>query len=219
MSGAEHLGPYLLGVKEGVFPLGGDSLALGAFATVKRGWRVCDLGTGSGCLLLMLAAREGGLSLTGVEREERAAQCARENLAHSGLEGTVLQADWRQVTLPAGGFDLVISNPPYFQPGHGGDGGGARQADCSLEKLCRTAARLLRNRGRFALCHRPERLAEVLDVLRAHRLEPKRLAFVKNRAESAPWLFLVEAQKNRKTGLKIEPDILIAAGAAMYGKH
>ena len=60
---------------------------------------------------------------------------------------------------------------------------------------------------------------EVLDVLRAHRLEPKRLAFVKNRAESAPWLFLVEAQKNRKTGLKIEPDILIAAGAAMYGKH
>ena len=61
--------------------------------------------------------------------------------------------------------------------------------------------------------------AEVLAVLRAHRLEPKRLAFVKNRAESAPWLFLVEAQKNRKTGLKIEPDILIAAGAAMYGKH
>ena len=72
---------------------------------------------------------------------------------------------------------------------------------------------------RLALCHRPERLAEVLAVLRAHRLEPKRLAFVKNRAESAPWLFLVEAQKNRKTGLKIEPDILIAAGAAMYGKH
>ena len=172
MSGAEHLGPYLLEVKEGVFPLGGDSLALGAFATVKRGWRVCDLGTGSGCLLLMLAAREGGLSLTGVEREERAAQCARENLAHSGLEGTVLQADWRQVTLPAGGFDLVISNPPDVQPGHGGDGGGARQADCSLEELCRTAARLLRNRGRFALCHRPERLADLMCALRGAAWSP-----------------------------------------------
>ena len=124
MSGAEHLGPYLLEVKEGVFPLGGDSLALGAFATVKRGWRVCDLGTGSGCLLLMLAARKGGLSLTGVEREERAAQCARENLAHSGLEGTVLQADWRQVTLPAGGFDLVISNPPTSSLDTAGMGAG-----------------------------------------------------------------------------------------------
>ena len=59
---------------------------------------------------------------------------------------------------------------------------------------------------------------EVLDVLRAHRLEPKRLAFVKNRAESAPWLFLVEAQKNRKTGLRIEPDVLLSTGAALYGK-
>ena len=59
---------------------------------------------------------------------------------------------------------------------------------------------------------------EVLDVLRAHRLEPKRLAFVKNRADATPWLFLVEAQKNRRTGLRIEPDVLITAGAAMYGE-
>ena len=59
---------------------------------------------------------------------------------------------------------------------------------------------------------------EVLDVLRAHRLEPKRLAFVKNAPENAPWLFLVEAQKNRKTGLRVEPDVLISAGAALYGR-
>ena len=58
---------------------------------------------------------------------------------------------------------------------------------------------------------------EVLDVLRAHRLEPKRLAFVKNRPDAAPWLFLVEAQKGRKTGLRVEPDVLITSGAAMYG--
>ena len=44
---------------------------------------------------------------------------------------------------------------------------------------------------------------------RANRLEPKRLAFVKNKAAGAPWLFLVEAQKNRKTGLRVEPDVLI----------
>ncbi len=72
----------------------------------------------------------------------------------------------------------------------------------------------MKDGGRLALCHRPERLAEVLAVLRAHRLEPKRLAFVKNRADGAPWLFLVEAQKNRKTGLRVEPDVLISAGAA-----
>ena len=57
-----------------------------------------------------------------------------------------------------------------------------------------------------------------LAVLRANRLEPKRLAFVKNKADGAPWLFLVEAQKNRKTGLRVEPDVLIRAGAALYGR-
>ena len=79
-------------------------------------------------------------------------------------------------------------------------------------------ARVLKDGGKLSLCHRPERLAEVLAVLRAHRLEPKRLAFVKNKPDAAPWLFLVEAQKNRKTGLRVEPDVLISAGAALYGR-
>ena len=44
------------------------------------------------------------------------------------------------------------------------------------------------------------------------------MPFVKNKPSAAPWLFLVEAQKNRRTGLRIEPDVLITAGAAMYGE-
>ena len=96
--------------------------------------------------------------------------------------------------------------------------GELQEKRCTLDDVCACAFRLLKDGGRLALCHRPERLAEVLDVLRAHRLEPKRLAFVKNRADAAPWLFLVEAQKNRKTGLRVEPDVLISAGAALYGR-
>ena len=54
-------------------------------------------------------------------------------------------------------------------------------------------------------------------TLREHRLEPKRLAFVRSRPGAEPWLFLVEGQKNRRTGLRLEPDVLISAGAALYG--
>ena len=79
------------------------------------------------------------------------------------------------------------------------------------------ARRALRDGGRVLLCQRPEQLAEILAALRAAHLEPKRLAFVKNRPDAAPWLFLVEAQKGRKTGLRVEPDILIQSGAALYG--
>ena len=58
----EYLDPYTLSWPDGVFPLGSDALALGDFATLRRGWRVCDLGTGSGALLLLLARRAPGLT-------------------------------------------------------------------------------------------------------------------------------------------------------------
>lgn len=88
---------------------------------------------------------------------------------------------------------------------------------CTTADAVDCARRALRDGGRFLLCQRPEQLAEILAALRAARLEPKRLAFVKNRPDAAPWLFLVEAQKGRKTGLRVEPDILIQSGAALYG--
>ena len=64
----EYLDPYTLSWPDGVFPLGSDALALGDFATLRRGWRVCDLGTGSGALLLLLARRAPGLILSAIER-------------------------------------------------------------------------------------------------------------------------------------------------------
>ena len=201
----EQLGPYALSWPEGVFSLGGDSLALGAFATVKPGWRVCDLGTGSGALLLLLAGRAGRLSLTGVELDPLSAQTARDNLARSGLEGSIWEGDLRRVPLPAGGFDLVISNPPYFPVGAGKSGGSARSEEhCTLDELCTAAARLVRNGGRFALCHRPERLAEVVCTLRACRLEPKRMRLIAHSPAHPPALLLMEGVKQGRPGLAIE---------------
>ena len=202
----ERLDPYTLSWEEGVFPLGGDALALGAFASVKPGWRVCDLGTGSGVLLLLLARRAENLRLTGVERDLLSARTARNNLEANGLAGEVVAGDLRAVPLPAGGYDLVISNPPYFPVGSGLSGGPARSEEfCSLEELCAAAGRLVKNGGRFALCHRPERLADVLCALRAHGLEPKRLKLTAHTPDHPPSLLLVEAVKQGKPGVAIEP--------------
>ena len=201
----EQLGPYALSWPEEVFPLGSDALALGAFATVKPRWQVCDLGTGSGALLLLLAGREPSLALTGVERDELSAYTARTNLEQNGLPGAILHADLRQADLPAGQFDLVISNPPYFPVGSGADAGPFRsETFCTLDQLCAAACRLTKNGGRFALCHRPERLADVLCTLRAHGLEPKRLKLLSHGPNHPPSLLLVEAVRQGKPGLAIE---------------
>lgn len=201
----EQLGPYTLSWPDVVFPLGGDSLSLGAFATVKPQWRVCDLGTGSGALLLLLARRANELSLTGVELHPLAAQTARENLMQNELAGTIVEGDLRTVPLPAGSFDLVISNPPYFPTGAGKSGGSARSEEyCTLDELCSAAARLVKNGGRFALCHRPERLTDVLCTLRKYHLEPKRLKLLSHGPGHPPCLILVEALRQGKPGLSIE---------------
>ena len=204
--GREQLGPYTLSWPEGVFPLGGDALALGEFATVRPRWRVCDLGTGSGALLLLLARRAEGLSLTGVEQDPLAARTARDNLAANGLPGELVLGDWREIPLPARAFDLVVSNPPYFPPGSGRGNDPARmELHGGLEELCAAAGRLLKNGGRFALCHRPERLCDVLCTLRAHGLEPKRLKLVAHSPAHSPALLLVEAVKGGRPGLTVEP--------------
>lgn len=202
----ETLGPYTLELPEGVFPLGGDTLALGAFATLRPHWRVCDLGTGSGALLLLLAGREPTLALTGVELDPTAAQTAQHNLDVNGLEGQALCCDLRSNPLPAGQFDLVISNPPYFSVGSGKSGGSARcEEACTLDELCASAARLTKNGGRFALCHRPERLTDVLCALREHGLEPKRLKLLAHSPAHPPSTMLVEAVRQGKPGLDILP--------------
>lgn len=55
--------------------------------------------------------------------------------------------------------------------------------------------RALRDGGRFVLCQRPDQLVEVLCALRAARLEPKRLAFVRQRTGSTPWLVFGRSPK------------------------
>ena len=205
MEHQEQLGRFVLTWPEGVFPLGQDALALGRFATVKPGWRVCDLGTGSGVLLLLLAERARPLTLRGVERDPLAAQAARDNLLRNGLEGEIVTGDLREKPFPAGQFDLVVANPPYFPVGSGKSGGPARsEICCTLAELCAAAGYLVKNGGRFALCHRPERLVDVMCALRDHGLEPKRMKLAAHGPDHPPSLLLTEAVKQGRPGLAVE---------------
>ena len=211
MERTERLGRYTLLLTEDCFPLGGDSLALGRFATVRRGWKVCDLGCGAGALLLLLAARVSPLVLSGVEYCPEDAALAHQNLAENGLEGAVYTGDLRAVckTLPAGGFSVAVSNPPYFKAGSGGCGGPARmEGDCALEDWCAAAGRLLKNGGRFALVHRPERLCDLFAALRSAGLEPKRLRLLQHGPDCPPSAVLLEAVRQGRPGLEILPTLL-----------
>ena len=112
---------------EQCFPPSTDSFLLGGLASLRRGEKVCDLGAGAGLLGLLLLAREPSLQVTGIERDAHACAVLAQNAAENRLPLTALYADLRQrETLPAGAFQLAVSNPPYFAPHTGAVAKGVR---------------------------------------------------------------------------------------------
>ena len=205
---------------------GTDALLLARFAQPRRNERALDLC--SGCGIVSLVWHDAGHRgpCTALEIDPAASALCAAALAENADAAHIAPVcgDLRQLCTAGpeqGQYDFAACNPPYFTAGPRSPD--PRRAEARHTGSCTTAdavdcaRRALRDGGRFLLCQRPEQLAEILAALRAVRLEPKRLAFVKNRPDAAPWLFLVEAQKGRKTGLRVEPDILIQSGAALYG--
>ena len=201
------------------FPLGTDAVLLADFAARGRVRRFCDLGCGAGVILVLLAQAFETAEGVGIEIQPDAAETARANAALNGVADRceIRCGDLREnADLPeAGGFDLVVSNPPYFPVGSGysapeGSRRAAREERfCTLDDLCRAGERLTRWGGRFCIVHRPERLSELFVTLTAHGLEPKRLRMVCRTAEDAPSLVLVEAQRGAKPALTIEPPLAL----------
>ncbi len=194
---------------------GTDALLLSAFAAVAPHERVCDLGTGCGILLLLCPKTVKG---DGVEGFPAAAALARHNMEQNGLSHrfTIYEQDWKDpLPLTAGGYDRVLCNPPYFPETAGkiSTDPARRMArherGDTLGAVTRAAAKLLKNGGRFILCHRPERLADVLAVLREQGLEPKRIQFVHHGGDSEPFLWLCEAVKGGRPSLRVLPPLIV----------
>ena len=196
-----------------------DSVLLADYAAVRSGEKGVDLGCGSGLLMVLLLRRESGLRMTGLEIQPEALHLAEENLRINSLRerAELLCGDLRETVkrLPNGGFDFVISNPPYFPPESGRmPPDGARETArgetaLKLPELCAAASRLCRSGGRIFFCHRPERLVSLLQEMRAHHLEPKRIRFVHHDLHAPASLLLVEGRKDGKPGLSVEAPFLI----------
>ena len=208
----EQLGPYTLAQEAGLFPVSRDSLLLAEFATLRPGDRVFDLGCGVGVLGIRLACRVPELTLDGTDVLADCVRLTRENLARNHLRGRIWQLEAAQVPhqLPAGSYDLVISNPPYFSPSQGKTASGARGiartgSDGGLAPWCRAARWLLRNGGRFALCCRPWGLTGLLADLTQHDMEPKRLQPIQSDPQRPANLILLEAVAQGKPGLELLP--------------
>ena len=199
---------YTLDAGTGAFPLSTDSMLLAHFARLPKAARVLDLGSGCGTLGVLLCAKDSGCAVTGLELSQTSHAAAEANICHNGLQSrmTSICADLRTVSLPAGGFDVCVSNPPYFSGGPASrEHPLARREDCcSPGELFATAAKALKFGGDFYLVHKPERLAELIVCGARENMEAKRLQLVRHREGSEITLILLQLRKGAKPGLIIE---------------
>lgn len=199
------------------FRLGTDSILLADFASYKKNMRICDLGCGGGALMILAAGHAPTARIDGLEILPSAVELTKRNISLNELGSrlTVTLGDIANMKgiLPANGYDLVISNPPYFAAGPvspSAELASARsEAACTLKELCAAASLLLKSSGRFALVYRCERLAELICQLKSVNLEPKRLRFVSYNSSKAPKVFLLEAMLDANPGLTVEPPLFI----------
>lgn len=203
-------------------PFGTDSFLLAHFARPHRQDMACDLGAGCGIIgALLLEQPFAPRRVDALELQPAAVALMARTVAHNGLGDRLrpVLGDLRRLegTLPREQYQLVVCNPPYFPRGTGLTAPDpARLAarhegeeSCTLEEVCAAAAWLLQYGGTFCLCHRPQRLVDLLGTLRAQGLEPKRLRTVQQRAGKAPWLILVEAKKGGAPSLQLEAPLIM----------
>ena len=214
--------PRGLSQPESGFRFSMDALLLAAFAGREqvRG-RVLDLGTGCGVVGLGLALDHPDFFGIGLDLNPDMLRHARENVCRLGFEErfALLRAD---ACGPWGfapeSMDLVLSNPPYRDPGRGRTCPDEAKALARFEQragladFVRAAAYLVRNRKSCAFIHLAERVDELLDLLRASRLQPKEVLFVHQRKGTAARLVLVRSLKNGGPGLTVHPPLILHEG-------
>lgn len=201
------------------FCFGVDAVFLSDFIKVKPGETVLDLGTGNGIIPILLSAKTGGKKFTGLEIQENTADMARRSVAYNHLEdrieivtGDIKEA--AEIFKPAF-FDVITTNPPYMLSQHG-----LRNPDdakaiarhevlCTLDDILRESMRLLQDKGRFYMIHRPFRLTEIMIKMNHYKIEPKRIQFIHPYIDKEPVLVLIEGVRGARSRVTVEPPIII----------
>ncbi|MEE0945759.1 MAG: methyltransferase [Acutalibacteraceae bacterium] len=212
---------------------GTDALLLADFAQPKKKDSYVDLGTGCGIIPFVMLRDERVKKAIGVDISEEAVSLANKTAEERNLKDkfTVLNADIKNLPkeIGFGCHTLVTCNPPYFTQGRGlknPDGVEAvarHEIDCTIDDVLSASFRLLNTSGRLCICHRPERLTEILKKMSEHKIEPKKLRFVCQRFELKPFLVLIEGKKCANSGITVLPTLSLTECEeevrAIYGDY
>ena len=201
------------------FCFGVDAVFLSDFVRIRPGENVLDLGTGNGIIPVLLSAKTEARHITGLEIQADTAGMARRSVAHNHLEDRIdiVTGDIKEAAelFKPAFFDVITTNPPYMLVDHG-----MRNPDdakaiarhevlCSLDDILRESMRLMQDKSRFYMIHRPFRLTEIMIKMHQYKIEPKRIRFVHPYIDKEPAMVLIEGVRGAKPRVTVEPPLII----------
>ncbi|MCH5464280.1 tRNA1(Val) (adenine(37)-N6)-methyltransferase [Levilactobacillus tujiorum] len=195
-----------------VFAFSLDAVLLADFAKLppRQSSQTVDLCAGNGAVGLFMSHKTRG-KIAEVEIQPRLADMARRSVQLNQLTDqlTVYEGDLAQVNqwIPKDSADVVTCNPPYFADLPASQKNpnqylaiARHEITTDLATVVATTSGLLKMNGKAYFVHRPDRLLQLLDLMAAHRLAPKRIRLVHPKPQKEANMVLVEAIKDGKPG-------------------
>jgi tRNA1Val (adenine37-N6)-methyltransferase len=216
---------YLLGYKNikiyqdnKMFNFSLDSVLLPNFVTINKSIKkILDIGTGNAPIPLILSTKTKA-KIIGVEIQKEVFNLAVKSVLYNNLEEQIelINEDIKQLykEWETDEFDVITCNPPFFKikvKSHINDSSyktmARHEKELNLNDIMYISKKILKNGGIVSIVHRPERLVEIIDIMRENNIEPKRMQLVYPKVNSEANIILIEGRKNGKPGLKIMPPL------------
>lgn len=228
---------YLLGYKNlkivqntDMFNFSLDSVLLPNFVTLNKNTaKILDIGCGNAPIPLILSAKTSA-KIIGVEIQKDVYELALKTVKMNDLEKQIeiINDDINNIYtyFETESFDTVVCNPPYFKVATTPNLNtieyktiARHEIKLNLEQIINIAKKVLKNNGNIAMVHRPERLSDIITIMRKNNIEPKRIRFVYPKETKEANILLIEGVKNGRPGLKILPPLYSHCENGEYSKQ
>ncbi|WP_434306212.1 tRNA1(Val) (adenine(37)-N6)-methyltransferase [Clostridium botulinum] len=211
-------GIYVIQKKQ-AFRFGIDAVLLANFPTIKNGAKVVDLCSGTGIIPFILAGKTNASNIIGIEIQKEIADMAKRSIKYNNLQEKVrfIEGDLKNLKLLKGieKVDVVTVNPPYKTQGTGiiniNDKNAISRHEicCTLDDVVKAAKVLLKDKGKLYMIHRPDRIVDIMNVMRKYYIEPKLIRTIHPAVDKPPSMILIESQKNGGKFLKWDRPLYI----------
>lgn len=217
---------YLLGYKNikifqntNMFNFSLDSVLLSNFVSLNSKCnKILDIGTGNAVIPLILSTKTNS-KIDAIEIQKDVYLLGKKSIEINNLNNqiNIINQDIKEYykNIESDVYDTITCNPPFFKVSDTSKKNlsdyktiARHEMTLNLEDIMIISKKLLKNKGNLAIVHRTERLVDIIELMKKHNIEPKKIQLVYPKHNENSNIILVEGTKNGKPGLKIlEPLI------------